>query len=155
MSPTLAGRTPLARLLAVAYRSLVVDLHDELRERGWTDVRPAYGFVLLALHSGPMTSGALSDLLGMTKQATSKLVESMAGGGYLSQTVGPDARTKPLVLTDRGRELLGAVEQVYVELEARWAAVIGDQDLERLRDDLTRALTDDGRHELPAVRPVW
>ena len=118
-------------------------------------MRPAFGFVLLALRHGPMTSGALSDLLGMTKQATSKLVESMARGGYLAQTVGADARQKPLVLTERGCELLEAVEQVYVDLEARWAAVIGDQDLERLRDDLTRALTDDGRHELPAVRPVW
>ena len=80
------GCTPLARLFAVAYRSLIMDLHAELRTRGWRDVRPAYGFVLLALQSGPTTSGALSDLLGITKQATSKLVNGMLDAGYLTRT---------------------------------------------------------------------
>jgi DNA-binding MarR family transcriptional regulator len=151
-----AGRTPLARLLAVAYRSLIMDLHTELRDQGWTDVRPAYGFVLLALQSGPTTSGALGDLLGITKQATSKLVEGMAEAGYLRRTIGTgDARQKPIVLTDRGRDLLGVVEQIYLVLEARWADVIGAEEVERLRADLTAAVTDNGRRELPAIRPAW
>jgi DNA-binding MarR family transcriptional regulator len=96
-----AGQAPLARLLAMAYRSLITDLHSELRHRGWTDVRPVYGFVLLALRTRPIPSGALSELLGVTKQATSKLVEEMAAAGYLTKTVGTeDARQKPLILTD-------------------------------------------------------
>ena len=131
MTPSQLGRTPLARLFAVAYRSLIMDLHAELRVRGWRDVRPAYGFVLLALQSGPTTSGALSDLLGITKQATSKLVNGMADAGYLSRTIGAlDARERPLVLTDRGHDLLGVVEQIYVDLEARWAETIGADQVE-------------------------
>ena len=102
VTPSQVGRTPLARLFAVAYRSLIMDLHAELRDRGWSDVRAAYGFVLLALQSGPTTSGAVSDLLGITKQATSKLVDGMADAGYLTRTIGAaDARERPLVLTDR------------------------------------------------------
>lgn len=156
MTPSQIGRTPLARLFAVAYRSLIMDLHTELRARGWTDVRPAYGFVLLALQSGPTTSGALSDLLGITKQATSKLVNSMLDAGYLTRTIGTeDARERPIMLTDRGSDLLGVVERIYVDLEANWAHVIGADELERLRDGLTAALTENGRHELPAIRPAW
>lgn len=156
MTPSHAGRTPLARLFAVAYRSLIMDLHAELRVRGWSDVRPAYGFVLIALQSGPTTSGALSDLLGITKQATSKLVKGMADAGYLTRTIGVvDSRERPLVLTDRGIDLLGVVEEIYVDLEARWAGVIGADELERLRQGLTAALTENGRHELPAIRPAW
>jgi len=41
------GSLPLARLLAIAYRQLITDLNLELGRRGWTDVRPAYGFALL------------------------------------------------------------------------------------------------------------
>ena len=156
MTSSQIGRTPLARLFAVAYRSLIMDLHAELRTRGWRDVRPAYGFVLLALQSGPTTSGALSDLLGITKQATSKLVNGMLDAGYLTRTIGAaDARERPIVLTDRGRDLLGVVEQIYVDLEARWALVIGADELERLRHGLTAALTENGRRELPAIRPAW
>ena len=42
-----AGGPPLARLFAIAYRQLIDGLHDRLQARGWTDVRPAFGFVLL------------------------------------------------------------------------------------------------------------
>ena len=156
MTPSQTGPTPLARLFAVAYRSLIMDLHAELRARGWSDVRPAYGFVLLALQSGPTTSGALSDLLGITKQATSKLVTAMLDAGYLTRTIGAaDARERPIALTERGSDLLAVVAQIYVDLEARWAYVIGADELERLRSGLTAALTDNGRNELPAIRPAW
>ena len=40
---------PLARLLAIAYRSLVDGLHGRLRDQGWVDVRPAFGFVALGV----------------------------------------------------------------------------------------------------------
>ena len=43
-----SGGPPLARLFAIAYRLLIDGLHDRLQAQGWTDVRPAYGFVLLA-----------------------------------------------------------------------------------------------------------
>jgi DNA-binding MarR family transcriptional regulator len=115
-----------------------------------------YGFVLLALQIGPIPCGALSELLGVTKQSTSKLVEEMAAAGYLTKTVGTeDARQKPLILTDRGRDLLHAVERIYGDLEARWGEVIGTEEVERLRQGLTAVLTDGGRRELPAIRPTW
>ncbi len=59
------------------------------------------------------------------------------------------------MLTDGGRDLLAVAEQIYVDLEARWAEVIGADELEQLRDGLTAALTDGGRRELPAIRPTW
>ena len=156
MTPGPASRTPLARLFAVAYRSLVTDLHLELRARGWTDVRPAYGFVLLALQSAPMTSAALGERLGMTKQAASKLVEGMSDAGYLTRTTdAEDGRQRPLVLTDRGRVRLATVETISVDLAARGAVVVGPEEVERMRQGLTAALTDHGRRPLPAVRPAW
>ena len=145
---------PLARLMAVAYRSLVEDLHSRLRERGWHDVRPSFGFVLLAARDQPVTATELAALMETTKQAASRLAGDLVEAGYLvPEQGGGDARRRPLRLSQRGRRLLQDVEAIYRELESGWAEVIGDRALERMRRDLTTAL--EARHGgvLPSVRP--
>jgi len=147
---------PIARLLAMAYRQLMDDLHDRLRAQGWDDVRPAFGFVLLAARTEPTTATAIAALMGTTKQAASKLIDSMAAAGYVRRSVGAaDARRREVELSERGRRLLDAVEAIYAELEAEWASVIGERGLARLRADLTRAVADRHDGSLPAVRPTW
>ena len=147
---------PLARLMAMAFRALIDDLHLHLARSGWKDVRPAYGYVLLAARGGSITVTEVAALLGMTKQAASKLVETMVSEGYLRRAEHPeDARSKRLTLSARGSRLLSTVEAIYAEVEAEWAAVIGASALERMRSDLTKALR--GLHDgnLPAIRPTW
>ena len=118
--------TPLARLLAMAYRLLIDDLHRELAARGWTGVREAFGFVLLALRGGPISLRELVATLGTSKQAVSKLVDAMVGVGLVERVADPhDARAKDLQLTGRGRALLADVEEIYGELEAGWARTLG------------------------------
>jgi len=148
------GGPPLARLFAIAYRQLIDGLHERLRELGWTDVREAFGFVLLAARDRPTSITELSALLGVTKQAASKLVDVMAGCGYVSRGADPqDGRQRPVALTGRGQELLVAVEQVYAELERRWAEVIGAAQVESMRRDLLQVLSGEGDGRLPPVRP--
>jgi DNA-binding MarR family transcriptional regulator len=147
---------PLARLLAMAYRLLIDGLHERLRGRGWHDVRPAFGFVLLAARDAPTTATDLGALMGTTKQAASKLVDTMEEAGYVARTVGADdARQRLVVLTARGVELLAAVEAIYAELEAGWSDVVGGAAVERMRRDLVRVLTRAHGGELPPVRPTW
>ena len=151
-----SGGPPLARLFAIAYRLLIDGLHDRLRAQGWTDVRPAYGFVLLATRDQPASVTGLASLMGMTKQAASKLVETMVAAGYVQRGIdAQDGRQRPVDLTSRGRELLRNVEQIYTELEQEWANVIGAAQLQRMRSDLVRVLSDARSGELPPVRPIW
>lgn len=146
---------PLARLFAIAYRQLITDLHAELACRGWSDVRPAYGFALLALRDRPLTGGELAAAMGMTKQAASKLVEALLDAGYVRRAdPDGDGRARPVELTDRGRTLQATAEEIYRDLEARWADVIGGRRLADLRADLITATSDDNG-ELPPVRPLW
>ena len=149
------GSLPLARLLAIAYRQLITDLNLELGRRGWTDVRPAYGFALLALRAGPISGGERGAAMGMTKQASSKLVDALVDAGYVRRRVARgDARVRPIELTKRGRGLLAASEEIYRELEAGWSVLIGADRLAALRDDLVIVVqSPDG--ELPPVRPLW
>jgi DNA-binding MarR family transcriptional regulator len=140
----------------MAYRMLVQDLHERLHARGWTDVRPAYGFVLLATREGPTTATALATLMGTTKQAASKLVSSMTDAGYVRHgTDAHDARSRPVELTARGRKLLVTVEAIYAELDREWAAVIGAAEVERVRRDISSVLRAAHDGGFPPVRPTW
>jgi DNA-binding MarR family transcriptional regulator len=140
----------------MAYRYLVEQLHERLVERGWTDVRPAFGFALLAARDGGTTVTDLATLMGTTKQAASKLVATMVDAGYLEQrSAAADGRQRPLHLTRRGRRLLDAVEEIYAELEAEWAGVIGAPAVSRMRRDLAAAIAASHDGELPPVRPTW
>ena len=151
-----AGGAPLARLFAIAYRQLIDGLHDRLQAQGWTDVRPAFGFVLLAAREQPTSVTELAALMGMTKQAASKLVDAMVSGGYVRRGAGAqDGRQRPVSLTGRGEQLLSAVEQVYAELEDHWATVIGASHVDRMRRDLLRVLSGPADGQLPPVRPTW
>jgi DNA-binding MarR family transcriptional regulator len=147
---------PIARLLAMAYRMLMDELHQRLRDEGWDDVRPAFGFVLLAARDEPTTAKDLSTLMGTTKQAASKLLDTMEAAGYVRRSVSTaDGRRREVALSARGRRLLAAVEAIYTDLEATWASVIGERGVARLRADLTTVVADRHQGTLPAVRPTW
>ena len=156
-APLAAGHpgVPLARLLAMAYRHLVVGLHERLAARGWRDVRPQYGYVLLACRDRPTTSGELAGMLGVSKQAASKIADAMVEQDLLRRrTSAADSRAKPLALTARGRRLLVQVEEIYLELEQEWADVLGRARVEQVRGSLVQVLTTAYGGELPPVRPV-
>jgi DNA-binding MarR family transcriptional regulator len=149
-SPTV----PLARLLAMAYRLLVDDLHRELAARGWTDVRVAFGFMLLALRGGPASLRELVATLGTSKQAVSKLAEAMVDAALVERVADPtDGRAKNLRLTDRGHALLADVEQIYLDLETGWARTLGASGVESLRRDLDTVIRAAHGGALPPVRP--
>ena len=117
---------PLARLMGMGFRMLIDDLHARLIAEGWRDVRPAYGFVLLAIRDAETTTTDLARLLGVTKQATSKMLDAMERRRFVRRRASSDdARIKEVALAPRGQALLVAVEAIYADLEAEWADVIG------------------------------
>jgi len=139
----------------MAYRMLVDDLHDRLAAQGWSGVRPAFGFVLLALRAGSVPLRDLPGALGTSKQAVSKLVEAMVAAGFVERPADPaDSRAKRVQLSPRGRALLADVEQIWAELERGWAEQLGERRLDDLRADLTAVLRAAHGGTLPGVRTV-
>jgi DNA-binding MarR family transcriptional regulator len=140
----------------MAFRSQIDGLHDELERRGWSDVRPSFGFVLLAARDEPTTSTALAELMGITKQATSKLLDTMEAAGYVTRSIGSDdARQRLVTLTKRGAKLLAVVEDIYAAIEGEWTKIIGATHVEQMRRDLVEVLSRTHEGELPPVRPTW
>lgn len=155
-STTTVKGPPLARLFATAFRQLIDGLHERLASRGWSDVRPAYGFVLLSIRDSPTTGTDVAALLGVTKQAASVIIDSMVAARYVTRSIDiGDGRRRTITMTARGHRFLAAVEEIYVELEAEWATVIGPANVEKLRTDLAHVLRSTNSGELPPVRPTW
>jgi DNA-binding MarR family transcriptional regulator len=147
---------PLARLLAMAFRQIIDRLHATLAERGWTDVRPSCGFVLLAARDAPLTPRAITELLGVTKQAASQLIAGMEHDGYLERTGDPDdARAKLVSITPKGAALLAEVEEIYARIESDWAVQIGARRVAAMRAALVDGVTAFSSDDLPPVRPTW
>jgi DNA-binding MarR family transcriptional regulator len=147
---------PLARLFLMGAHSLVTRLHERLAEEGFRELRPAFAFVLLASRERALTGNDVAQLMGMTKQAASKLVDAMEAEHYLTRKPDPDdARAKRLHIAPKGKRLLAAAERIYGELESEWGRQIGMLRVDAMRRDLVLLLkaTHDG--ELPPVRPTW
>lgn len=145
----------MARLFAMALNSLIDDLHARLAASGFDDVRPAFGFVLLAARKQSVTAKEIAAQNGTSKQAATKLLALMESCNYLRRAPsGSDGRERPFELTPRGRKLLVRVEAIYRELEAEWARVIGSVGVEGVRSGVTRALRARHGGSLPPVRPT-
>ncbi|MGH8879711.1 MAG: MarR family winged helix-turn-helix transcriptional regulator [Stackebrandtia sp.] len=140
----------LAFLVLSAAADLVEGIDERMRERGYTDVRPAHGFAFARIAGAGATVTELAEHLSMTKQAASLLVAELVDRGYVERRPHPDdARAKLLVLTPKGRECTRTADAVSAEIIDGWAETLGRERITELRADLTR-IAGRGR-----IRPVW
>ena len=80
----------LAILLVAANRCLDDRLVAAVRETGARDMRPAFGFIIRAVAAEEPTVGRLAELLGVSRQAASKVSDEMVRRGYLLRAAGVD-----------------------------------------------------------------
>ncbi|GIH75226.1 MarR family winged helix-turn-helix transcriptional regulator [Planobispora longispora] len=148
------GEIPL--LLAMTYRAMTEALHDRIAAEGREPLRPAHGYTFrLLLDHADVTSVDLADHLGVTKQAASKIVAELEGWGYVERRPHPtDGRARVLALTDKGHAYVRHADEMWAEIEDRWAAVIGAQRLDDIHHDL-RAYVDEVAGGRAVLRPVW
>src|SRR5919206_152621 len=115
----------LAILLVAANRCLDDRLVAAVRETGARDMRPAFGFVIRAVAAEEPTVGRLAELLGVSRQAASKVSDEMVRRGYLLRAADPaDRRRTRLRLSAKGRRVRerAAAESEAIEEELRDAA---------------------------------
>ena len=79
----------LAIILVAANRCLNDRLIAAVRETGARDARPAFGFVIRAVDAEEPTVTRLAELLGVSRQAASKLADEMVQRGYLLRAARP------------------------------------------------------------------
>lgn len=129
----------------------VIDgIQQGLAERDFNDVRPVHGFAFARLSEAPTTTAQLADHLGITKQATSELVQHLVDHGYLARTPDlNDRRARLLVLTDRGHACTRAAQEAAAHTVDGWEQWITPEQRTELHAALA-AIAKPGR-----LRPTW
>jgi DNA-binding MarR family transcriptional regulator len=135
-------------LLSVS-RALVDGISAGVHARGF-DVRPAHGFAFARLAPDGATITQLAEHLDVTRQAAAQLVDELIAKGYVQRSRHPDdARARLITLTSRGWACTRAAEAATADAVRPWAAILGEQRLRALQDDLLR-IAPHG-----PLRPTW
>ncbi len=125
---------------------------------GYGDLRPVHGFALQVItRAGAVTASELAERLGVTKQATSQLVEQLARRGYVSRVAHPGGgRRRLLTLTARGEQHLRDAGRILHDVERELTRDIAAQRLAETRHDLiTLVRSGVPSPEVPPLRPLW
>jgi DNA-binding MarR family transcriptional regulator len=128
----------IARLLLQALRAVQVSYVELLAERGYPGVRPGHIPVFAGLDPDGTRVTDLAERGGMTRQMMGRLVRELESLGYVSTRTDPtDQRAVIVAMTDRGRALGAEAAGVIEDLEHRYADLLDDPHLARLKGGLS------------------
>ncbi len=135
----LSGTDNFANLLRDPSLAMGELIARRLAERGFGDLRPA----LLAVGPHLRTTGSrvteLAERSRLTKATVVYLVDELERLGYVRREPDPaDRRAKLVVPTARGRAAEAAGREAIVEIQAAWAALMGDGAMADLEAQLRR-----------------
>lgn len=144
----------LAIILVAANRCLSDRLIAAVRRAGARDARSAFGFVIRAVDAEEPTVTRLAELLGVTRQAASKLADEMVRRGYLLRVADPDDRRRThLRLSAKGRRVRERAAAESAAIEAELRAAVGDRAVDGLRRSLLAFVEREGAlDEVRALR---
>jgi DNA-binding MarR family transcriptional regulator len=132
--PALA-RSDLGFLLAKASQRWNEHLADELHRRGFPEVRPSFGSVLVPLFDEDgLRMGELARRSRLAKQTMTTMVRLVERAGLVSRRADPaDGRAVLVELTRRGRTLQPVATALVGQLEAQVVALLGKRRTAALR----------------------
>ena len=142
----------LPTLLAQARLTHVREIRRRLAAAGFDDMPPTGVRVIGRLARGGTTVGEVAGAYDASKQAASKLVDSLVMRGYVDRIPAQeDRRRMNVVLTERGRAAAREVRAAIDDVDARFIEAVGQRDAYRMRQLLAvlAALDDDGGPEVP------
>lgn len=132
----------LGLLLRLAYQHWANAMDAALREAGIDDIRPPHASVFPFVPEEGIQVAELARLARVRKQTMAQAVQGLEKLGYVERRPDPnDRRAKLVFLTERGRDVPRIAQSTGPRVEARWAELIGHEELETLRSLLQRLLT--------------
>ncbi len=138
-----ATRDNLGFLLANALQRWNELLAAGFRRRGFAEVRPAHGSVLLPLfEEDGLRVGELAARSRLSKQAMTTLVRTLEARGLIRRRPDPhDGRAARVYLTPRARRFQATAEHVLATLDRRVRQRLAPERLTGLSDSLKTLMT--------------
>jgi DNA-binding MarR family transcriptional regulator len=124
----------LAILITAANRCVSDRLVSAVADAGGEAMRPSFGFVLRAVAAERPTVSRLAELLGVSKQAASRLADDMVSLGYLERAEDrSDRRRTRLELSATGERVRARALAESHEIEAELRERFGQTQVGHLR----------------------
>ena len=143
----MSDRVPVSRdnlgfLLAKALQHWNELLAERFRAAGYSEVRPAFGSVLVPLlEEDGLRMGELASRARLSKQAMTTLVRSVEQAGLvIRERDVSDGRASLVRLTDRGQAFRPVAEGVLRDLGELLGTVLDDAELDRLATALRKVV---------------
>lgn len=132
----------VGRLFLRASRSFAALATRKLEERGHEGLGMSHTALLPHLDAeGGTRATEIAERAGMTKQAAGRVVRDLERLGYVERRTDPeDARATLVAFTDEGWRFLEDAHHVKREIEAEYAAVLGEERMGLLRSALEELL---------------
>lgn len=126
-------------LLLYAYKRFDQELFASLHEAGHAGLRPKHGAVLANLDERGTRLTTLARRAHIGTSAMGELVDQLERLGYVERTADPDDRRAKLVVpTTHGTRVIDLAFRTIREIEAAYAADLGESGHAALREALTR-----------------
>lgn len=109
------------------------DFVSEMAKAGHGWFAQARGNILVYIGPKGIRQGDLAEKAGLTKQAVQQFVDDLVQDGIVMRTADDtDARARLVRLTNAGEVAMRDADRIKVQIEARWRALLGDDDFDRL-----------------------
>lgn len=129
----------IGSLLKKIYRSYISELHNCLQLKGFTDLRPSFLEVLLAIcESDGASIKEIGIQCGLKKQTMTSHLNELENRGYINRQVSPrDKREQNIFLTEYGEKFKLSLLESIAEIDARYASRLGEIEMDRLEHSLS------------------
>jgi DNA-binding MarR family transcriptional regulator len=128
---------PLIALLSQVRDAVGDELYARLSDLGFAELRPAHGCVFGNIQDTGSRLTELADRSGLTKQSVGEAVADLEHLGFVERVPDPaDGRAKIIQLTSHGAEALEAAQEIFADIERRFAEGVGRQRYAEFRETL-------------------
>lgn len=132
----------IGRLCLRVFRGFNAEAVRMLQARGHAALTLAHTGLLINLDSDGLRIVDLAKRAGISKQAMGRLVDDLERVGYVQRSSDPsDQRATRVVFTPKGQAFLRDAAIILQEIEANYAALLGDDGVAQLRRQLLALVT--------------
>lgn len=147
----MARELSMGTLVLLAHRAAEDRVHEHLARAGHGEVTRAQLRLLTGMDEGGTRLVVLAERARVAKQTALALVDRLEAAGYVTREPDPrDGRARLVVLTARGRELVGPAREAEAETDEEWTRVLGARRAAALRralEDLREVVDPEWAHE--------
>lgn len=127
----------LGLLLRLLHQHWLLAVHDALEDARFGDLRPHHANVFTFVPTQGRSVSELTRLAHVRKQTMAQVVEELEQMGYVERRPDPhDRRARRVFLTPRGERVRPVAMAAGRRVEARWAELVGQTEVESLRRGL-------------------